>query len=154
MSYSDFLARKRMVDPATGMAVVPALPSFLFPHQADIVSWALRRGRAEVFAGTGLGKTAMELAWADAVSAHTDKPSLVFAPLAVAAQHIREADKFGLPIVTLIDTADIYGGPGDDSLFAGFPSIAIVTMCRPSFAARSFTGWLGFGTVMGRLSCW
>lgn len=97
MSYSDFLARKRMVDPATGMAVVPALPSFLFPHQADIVSWALRRGRAAVFAGTGLGKTAMELAWADAVSAHTDKPSLVFAPLAVAAQHIREADKFGLP---------------------------------------------------------
>ena len=97
MSYEAFLARKRMVDPATGMTAVPTLPSFLFPHQADIVSWALRRGRAAVFAGTGLGKTAMELSWADAVSAYTDKPVLVFAPLAVASQHIREAGKFNIP---------------------------------------------------------
>ena len=97
MNYEEFLARKRMVDPATGMQVVPALPEFLFPHQRDIVAWALRRGRAAVFAGTGLGKTAMELSWSDAVSAHTDKPVLVFAPLAVASQHIREASKFGVP---------------------------------------------------------
>jgi superfamily II DNA or RNA helicase len=97
VTYSEFLARKRMIDPPTGMDCVPALPSFLFPHQSDIVSWALRRGRAAVFAGTGLGKTAIELAWADAVSAHTDQPVLVFAPLAVASQHIREAAKFGIP---------------------------------------------------------
>lgn len=94
--YDDFLARKRMIDPDTGIATKPALPDFLFPHQADIVAWALRRGRAAIFAGTGLGKTAMELVWADAVAAHTGKPVLVFAPLAVSAQHIREAEKFGL----------------------------------------------------------
>lgn len=97
MSYVEFLARKRMVDPATGMSTVPQLPAFLFPHQRDIVSWALRRGRAAVFAGTGLGKTAMELTWADEVAKHTGKPVLVFAPLAVAAQHIREAGKFSIP---------------------------------------------------------
>ena len=107
MRYEDFLARKRMIDPDTGMVAVPDLPDFLFPHQRDIVSWALRRGRAAVFAGTGLGKTAMELTWADAVSAHTDKPVLVFAPLAVAAQHIREADKFKLPAQLVRTQADV-----------------------------------------------
>lgn len=107
MRYEDFLARKRMIDPDTGMVSVPDLPDFLFPHQRDIVSWALRRGRAAVFAGTGLGKTAMELTWADAVSSHTDKPVLVFAPLAVAAQHIREADKFKLPVQLVRTQADV-----------------------------------------------
>lgn len=95
-SYAEFLERKRMVDPMTGMSSVPNLPGFLFPHQRDIVAWALRRGRAAIFAGTGLGKTAMELVWSDAVAKHTGKPVLIFAPLAVSQQHIREAKKFGL----------------------------------------------------------
>lgn len=95
-SYVDFLARKRMIDPDTGLQSIPDLPAFLFPHQRDIVAWALRRGRAAIFAGTGLGKTAMELSWSDAVASATDKPVLIFAPLAVSAQHIREADKFGI----------------------------------------------------------
>lgn len=96
MDYADFLAQKRMVDPMTGITDVPALPEFLFPHQLDIVAWCLRRGRAAVFAGTGLGKTAMELVWSDAVARHTGKPVLIFAPLAVSQQHVREAAKFGL----------------------------------------------------------
>lgn len=95
-AYENFLARKRIMDPATGIQSAPDLPSFLFPHQRDIVAWALRRGRAAIFAGTGLGKTAMELVWSQKVADHTGKPVLIFAPLAVAAQHVREAGKFGL----------------------------------------------------------
>lgn len=95
-AYSAFLARKRILDPMTGMQDVPELPAFLFPHQRDIVAWSLRRGRAAIFAGTGLGKTAMELVWADAVARYTCKPVLIFAPLAVSQQHVREASKFGL----------------------------------------------------------
>ena len=60
-AYIDFLARKAITDPMTGIANVPELPSCLFPHQRDIVAWALRRGRAALFAGTGLGKSLMEL---------------------------------------------------------------------------------------------
>ncbi len=97
MGYEDFLIRKRIIDPMTGLKAVPPLPDVLFPHQRDIVQWALRRGRAAVFAGTGLGKTLMELTWAVEVARHTGKPVLVFAPLAVSAQHIREADRFGVP---------------------------------------------------------
>lgn len=96
MGYVDFLARKRIVDPMSGIPGDIDLPAFLFDHQSDIVRWALRRGRAAVFAGTGLGKTAMELAWSDVVADHTGKPVIIFAPLAVAAQHIREAKKFGI----------------------------------------------------------
>lgn len=96
MDYSEFLKRKTVCDPMTGIATPPALPDVMFPHQRDIANWALRRGRAAIFAGTGLGKTIMELVWADKVAEHTGKPALIFAPLAVARQHVREAEKFGL----------------------------------------------------------
>ena len=94
--YSDFLASKRRLDPATGLAELPEICPALFPFQADIVRWALRRGRAGLFAGTGLGKTLMELAWGDAVHRVTGGNVLHLAPLAVAAQIIREAAKFGI----------------------------------------------------------
>ncbi|WP_019170692.1 SNF2-related protein [Pseudaminobacter salicylatoxidans] len=94
--YADFLARKRIIDPATGIAQRVELPEFLFPHQRDITQWALRRGRAAIFAGTGLGKTLMELVWANEVSRHTRKPVLLLAPLAVSHQHQREASQFGI----------------------------------------------------------
>ncbi|TCL70624.1 DEAD/DEAH box helicase [Rhizobium sp. BK251] len=95
-AYADFLARKRINDPETGISAVGVLPAVMKPHQADIVRWALRRGRAAVFAGTGLGKTLMEITWSSRVSEHTGKPTLIFAPLAVAEQHISEAEKFGM----------------------------------------------------------
>lgn len=110
MSYAAFLERKRVTDPMTGMADVGDMPSFMFPHQRDIVSWAMRRGRSAVFAGTGLGKTAMELVWGEKVASHTGKPVIAFAPLAVSAQHIREASKFGLSARIVKDQSEV--GPG------------------------------------------
>jgi superfamily II DNA or RNA helicase len=95
-AYAEFLRRKRVVDPETGITSEPSLTSALKPHQRDIVRWSLRRGRAAIFAGTGLGKTLMELTWSDQVSTFTGKPVLIFAPLAVAEQHISEAEKFGM----------------------------------------------------------
>lgn len=108
--YLEFLARKRVLDPMTGMADVGELPAFLFPHQRDIVAWAMRRGRSAIFAGTGLGKTAMELVWGEKVANHTGKPVLVFAPLAVAQQHIREANKFGLSAKVVKDQSEVVVG--------------------------------------------
>jgi hypothetical protein len=95
-AYDDFLAAKAMIDPMTGLVDLPPLPSILFPHQADITRWALRRGRAAIFAGTGLGKSLMELAWAQAVHQATCKDILHLAPLAVSSQIVREAGKFGI----------------------------------------------------------
>lgn len=95
-SYHDFLAAKRVADVATGVAHVGELPAYLFAHQRDIVRWSLRRGRAAIFAGTGLGKTLMELVWCREVAHYTGKPVLLLAPLAVSHQHEREAGQFGL----------------------------------------------------------
>ncbi len=95
-AYERFLERKRILDPATGIEGTFDLPDFMMPHQRDITGWALRRGRAAIFAGTGLGKTLMELVWSHRVSQHTGKPVLLLAPLAVSHQHGTEADKWGI----------------------------------------------------------
>ena len=110
-AYEEFLARKRVVDPMTGLPFVGMLPPVLKPHQHDITSWALRRGRAAIFAGTGLGKTLMELTWAFRVVEYTVGPVLIFAPLAVAAQHIREAQKFGIEAKIVKSQSEVTG-PG------------------------------------------
>ncbi|KQZ49734.1 helicase [Rhizobium sp. Root149] len=95
-AYQSFLERKRIIDPATGIMDDICLRPVMKPHQNDITRWALRRGRAAVFAGTGLGKTLIELSWAEKVAQFTGKPVIIFAPLAVAEQHISEAVKFGI----------------------------------------------------------
>lgn len=96
-AYQEFLRKKAVTDPSTGLTDIPELPDCLFPHQADIVKWALRRGRSALFAGTGLGKSLMELAWADAIVRVKGGMILLLAPLAVSNQMIREAEKFGIP---------------------------------------------------------
>ncbi|MCC3246703.1 helicase [Methylocystis sp. WRRC1] len=111
MQYHEFLAKKRRADPSTGITVVDGLPQFMKDHQRDITAWAMRRGRAAIFAGTGLGKTLMELVWGGRVAEHTGKPVLCFAPLAVSAQHIREAEKFGMHAQIVRDASEVVG-PG------------------------------------------
>lgn len=107
-SYQAFLAVKRLVDPATGFDPGPML-DWMFPHQRDITRWALRRGRAAVFAGTGLGKTAIELVWADRVADRTGLPVLILAPLAVAHQHLNEAKRFGISASIARTQRDVEG---------------------------------------------
>lgn len=84
---------------AVGLSTIPPLPTALRPFQSDIVTWALRRGRGAIFAGTGLGKTFSQLSWAQAVSQETKRPVLLLAPLAVAHQTVQEAQKFNIDSV-------------------------------------------------------
>lgn len=93
--YSEFIQRKTQSDNNLGFAVA-SLPDFLFDFQQALVDWALRKGRGAIFADCGLGKTPMQLVWADAVVRHENKPVLVLTPLAVSAQTIQEAAKFGI----------------------------------------------------------
>ena len=91
--YADFLASKLRLPQPTG--IEPSeLPPMLYPFQRDITRWALRRGRAAIFADCGLGKTPMQLTWA----AQVPGPVLIVAPLAVADQTRREGEKFGVPV--------------------------------------------------------
>lgn len=105
-AYQAFLARKATEAPPVGIDTPGALPTALKPFQRDLTLWALRRGRAAIFAGTGLGKTLIQLAWADAVERHSGKPVLILTPLAVAQQTVGEAAKFGIAGVAYAQSQD------------------------------------------------
>ena len=109
-NYEEFLKLKIKIDPDTGLQIIGNLPSNLFPHQRDIVKWALKRGRAAIFAQTGLGKSFMELAWGHEIFTTTGGNILLLTPLAVAAQMVREAQKFGLPAKQCFSQIDVEPG--------------------------------------------
>jgi len=95
LSYQEFIESKLVLNEPAGFAP-SELPDGLFDFQSAIVDWAVRRGRAAIFADTGLGKTRMQLAWADQVARHTGLPVLILAPLCVAQQTVREAQAMGI----------------------------------------------------------
>lgn len=97
MDYESFVAGKRRAEVATGHQP-GLLNEHLFDFQHAIVSWAVRRGRAAVFADTGLGKTLMQLSWADEVATHTAGMVLILAPLAVSEQTIEQGATFGIEV--------------------------------------------------------
>jgi hypothetical protein len=109
--YSTFLERKiRSHIPAGFDTDCSGLG--LFPFQAATVEWALRLGRAAIFADTGLGKTFMQLVWALKVADHTGRPVILLAPLAVVRQTEREASKFNIGGVRVVESMDDVNGPG------------------------------------------
>jgi hypothetical protein len=83
-SYQEFIASKLKIHIPVGFGPSDLSGYGLFDFQAAIVEWAVKRVRAAIFADTGLGKTRMQLAWADQVAIHTDKPVLILAPLCVS----------------------------------------------------------------------
>jgi DNA modification methylase len=110
-AYEAFLAGKRKLAEPVGFDVDPgSLSAKLFQFQRDIVRWALARGRAAIFADTGLGKTPMQLHWAREVHRYTGKPVLILAPLAVAPQTQREGVKFGVDVTVCRTAADLTDG--------------------------------------------
>lgn len=140
-SYQDFLYQKLHTGAAHGFEPI-WLPPELFDFQQSLVTWAIRKGRAAIFADCGLGKTAMQLTWAENVARHSGKPVLILAPLAVAPQTIREGEKFGIECHRSIN-GDVAGrivitnyerlehfSPGD---FAG-------VVCDESSILKSFDG--------------
>ena len=95
MKYEDFLSGKTQSENVYGFKPVWT-PDFLFDFQKALVEWALRKGRAAIFADCGLGKTPMQLVWAENVVRKENKPVLILTPLSVGAQTKRESDKFGI----------------------------------------------------------
>jgi DNA modification methylase len=97
MTYDDFVAAKAITSQPTGFEASDIGPH-LFDFQRAIVEWACKRGRAAIFADTGLGKTAMQVEWARQVHKHSGGNVLIVAPLCVAQQTVREAARFGTKV--------------------------------------------------------
>lgn len=96
-NYQTFLRAKTQCVDNTGFTPV-WLPDFLFDFQRSLVEWAIIKGRAAIFADCGLGKTPMQLVWAENIRRYTNKPVLILAPLAVGLQTVREGEKFGIEV--------------------------------------------------------
>lgn len=92
--YATFISNRAQLADSGGFDP-DDLPAHLFDYQANLVEWAVRKGRGAIFADCGLGKTPMALAWAEQVHRHTGKPVLFLTPLAVGFQIVTEAGKFG-----------------------------------------------------------
>lgn len=141
-SYARFLEGKRQYGALEGFKPL-WIPDFLFGFQSHLTDWNLRHGRSATFADCGLGKTPMQLVWAENVVRHTGKPVLVLTPFAVAGQTVREAEKFG------IDARKSAGETkrGDAILVANYEKLHLFSphdfggvVCDESSAIKAFNG--------------
>jgi len=110
VSYSSFIKSKMKAHEPTGFVTPFPMSTNLFPHQEAIARWALRMGRAAIFADAGLGKTRTQLEWARHVREYTGKPVLIFAPLTVARQTCEEGTAIGVECKMIGFPAEIEGG--------------------------------------------
>jgi hypothetical protein len=104
-TYEDVLERKRYHREETGFEPVNINPQ-LFDFQQYCVRRMCKMGKGAIFASCGLGKTNMQLEWAQQVANHTGKPVLILAPLSVSRQTIQEGVKFGYKVVRYKDMDD------------------------------------------------
>lgn len=107
--YQKFLASKSRTIHFDGIPDADLNPA-MFPFQTDVVRWALRKGRAGIFADCGMGKTLMQLEWARVVASHTGRMVLILAPLSVADQTRREGQKFGIEVNVCRSSDDLVAG--------------------------------------------
>lgn len=112
MNYDELIARKIKKPLCHGFEPTQPLNAALFDWQRLIVKWAVNQGRCALFEDCGLGKTMQQLEWARQVVAHTKGQVLILCPLAVAAQTVAEAAKFGFPPVKHVQEASEIQGEG------------------------------------------
>lgn len=99
MNYQTFIETKKRRISDSGFEISESqLNKNLFDFQRHIVKTALKKGKYAIFADCGLGKTLMQLEWANQVIKFTKKPVLILTPLAVSGQTIQEGQKFGIEV--------------------------------------------------------
>ncbi len=109
MTYAKFISGKLGTIAMAGIDSI-LLDYKLFPHQEDLTRWALRRGKAAIFADTGLGKMRMAIAWADMVSRETGGQVIIICPLAVAQQFVAEGVLMGITVTHCRESTDVTTG--------------------------------------------
>lgn len=110
MNYENFIGAKLGTVSYIGIDSSSMRDYAMFPHQHDLTAWALRRGRAAIFADTGLGKSRIQLAWADTICRETGGNVLILAPLAVAEQTREEGASIGVDVTHAREARDVRSG--------------------------------------------
>jgi superfamily II DNA or RNA helicase len=104
MTYEEFLKGKLKINYPSGFDVPEEYISpVLFPFQKYIVRKALQYGKYAIFAECGLGKTLMQVEWANQIIKHNPGSRvLILCPLAVSGQTIEQAEELmGIKITRL-----------------------------------------------------
>ena len=102
MEYETWIeGKERKLEPCG--FTVSDYPDMLYDWQRAIVRWAVKMGRCAIFADCGLGKTLMQVAWADAIAREAGGRILIVSPLCVAEQTIAEAARIGVEVVKVVE---------------------------------------------------
>ncbi len=165
-AYESFLASKRRVSQPTGITTDVELSASLFPFQAAVTRWALRRGRAALWLDTGLGKSRCAIEWARCVCEHFIPAGasrvLILTPLAVAQQFVREGEMIGVPVNLCREPEDVKSGinvTNYDRLerFVGLPWDGVVldesSILKDATSATRNALIDGFRNTKFRLAC-
>lgn len=111
MTYDNFLKTKQKAHVHSGFDVeLNDLNKSMFDFQKFIVKRALKVGKYAIFADCGLGKTLMQLEWAQQVIDYTGDSVLILCPLAVSGQTIKEGDRFGYTVSRKLKDVDSMAG--------------------------------------------
>lgn len=109
--YQDYLeAKKSRIEKSGFFVEEKDLNPQLFPFQKFCVQRALEHGKFALFEDCGLGKTFQQLEWSQKVAEHTGKPVIIFAPLGVVGQTIKEGEMFGYEVREIESTENGIGG--------------------------------------------
>ena len=95
MNYDDFIDGKSQLGGNYGFKPT-FMPDFLFDFQKSLLDWSIQKGRSAIFADCGLGKTLMQLVWAQNIVEKTNGRVLILTPLSVGSQTLAEAQRFGI----------------------------------------------------------
>lgn len=107
--YMEFVADKRTHAPHSGFDPGDSVSSVLFPHQRDIVRWAVLGGRRAIFAAFGLGKSLMQLEIMHLIGDHEGGKQLIICPLGVRQEFKRDAELLGLEPVFVRRSEEVAG---------------------------------------------
>lgn len=108
--YQSFIASKAIMPHASGLTGDIDIAGHLFGFQQAVTDFSLRQGRAGVFLGTGMGKSAIQLEWCHHAGRSTNGMSLILTPLAVARQFEREGLRWGYDCRVIRSMDDVSDG--------------------------------------------
>ena len=120
------------------------VPDYLFDFQKSLVEWSVEKGRAGIFADCGMGKTIIQLVWAENVVRKTNGKVLILTPLAVSGQTHQEGEKFGIETMRSRDGS--FNGKHNiiitnyQQLHKFDPSNFVGVVCDESSILKNFNG--------------
>ncbi len=141
MKYEDFLLSKTSIGENSGFTPIE-IHDCLFDFQKYLTEWAIKKGRSAILADCGLGKTLMELSFADNVVRKTNKKVLLLTVMSVTHQMESEAEKFGFEAKRSLD-----GKPSCDITVANYeklhlfnPDDYVAVIADESSVLKNFDG--------------